>query len=123
MRTLPDPASVITPTSSASCPKTTNPYLSPRETQKAIFAVKRYIEDHLCSELNLIMATVPLIVDSESGVNDFLDRDGSRTPIQFHISNDREEHPIDAQIVQAATKWKRMALQTVRLPRRRRHLH
>ncbi|RMD98528.1 MAG: hypothetical protein D6814_07390 [Calditrichaeota bacterium] len=23
-----------------------------------------------------------------SGVNDFLDRDGSRTPIQFHISND-----------------------------------
>ncbi|HUO60507.1 MAG TPA: hypothetical protein VMU24_07540 [Candidatus Acidoferrales bacterium] len=84
--------------------------LSPRETQKAIFAVKRYIEDNLCRELNLIMATVPLIVDSASGVNDFLDRDGSRTPIQFHISNDRNLHPIDAQIVQAATKWKRMAL-------------
>jgi aspartate--ammonia ligase len=91
-------------------PKDYKSLLTPRETQKAIFAVKRYIEDHLCSELNLIMATVPLIVDSESGVNDFLDRDGSRTPIQFHISNDREEHPIDAQIVQAATKWKRMAL-------------
>jgi aspartate--ammonia ligase len=39
-----------------------------------------------------------------------LDRDGSRTPIQFHISNDRDKHPIDAQVVQAATKWKRMAL-------------
>jgi aspartate--ammonia ligase len=91
-------------------PKDYTSLLSPRETQKAIFAVKRYIEDHLCSELNLIMATVPLIVDSESGVNDFLDRDGSRTPIQFHISNDREEHPLNAQIVQAATKWKRMAL-------------
>ena len=39
-----------------------------------------------------------------------LDRDGSRTPIQFHISNDRDVHPIDAQIVQAATKWKRLAL-------------
>lgn len=39
-----------------------------------------------------------------------LDRDGSRTPIQFHISNDRNEHPIDAQVVQAATKWKRVAL-------------
>jgi aspartate--ammonia ligase len=87
------------------------PLLSPRDTQKAIFAVKRYIEDNLCRELDLIMATVPLIVDSQSGVNDFLDRDGSRTPIQFHISNDRDEHPIDAQIVQAATKWKRMALQ------------
>jgi len=91
-------------------PKDYKSLLTPRETQKAIFAVKRYIEDNLCSELNLIMATVPLIVDSESGVNDFLDRDGSRTPIQFHISNDRGEHPIDAQIVQAATKWKRMAL-------------
>ncbi|HEX8926761.1 MAG TPA: aspartate--ammonia ligase [Terriglobales bacterium] len=91
-------------------PKDYIPLLSPRETQKAIFAVKRYIEDNLCRELNLIMATVPLIVDSASGVNDFLDRDGSRTPIQFHISNDRNLHPIDAQIVQAATKWKRMAL-------------
>jgi len=53
---------------------------------------------------------VPLIVDEESGVNDLLDRDGSRTPIQFHISNDRDKHPINAQVVQAATKWKRMAL-------------
>jgi aspartate--ammonia ligase len=84
--------------------------LTPRETQEAITAVKRYIEDNLCKELNLIMVEVPLIVDVESGVNDMLDRDGSRTPIQFHISNDRDKHPVDAQVVQAATKWKRMAL-------------
>src|SRR5499427_628860 len=57
-----------------------------------------------------MMVTVPLIVDVESGVNDYLDRDGSRTPIQFHISNDHDKHPINAQVVQAATKWKRMAL-------------
>ena len=57
-----------------------------------------------------MMVEVPLIVDAESGVNDMLDRDGSRTPIQFHISNDRDKHPIDAQVVQAATKWKRVAL-------------
>ncbi len=56
------------------------------------------------------MVQVPLIVDVESGVNDMLDRDGSRTPIQFHISNDYDKHPIDAQVVQAATKWKRGAL-------------
>jgi aspartate--ammonia ligase len=56
------------------------------------------------------MVQVPLIVDVESGVNDMLDRDGSRTPIQFHISNDYNKHPIDAQVVQAATKWKRPAL-------------
>ena len=84
--------------------------LSPRETQQAIFAVKNYIEENLCKELGLMMVTVPLIVDVDSGVNDMLDRDGSRTPIQFHISNDRELHPVDAQVVQAATKWKRMAL-------------
>jgi aspartate--ammonia ligase len=84
--------------------------LTRKETQQAIFAVKNYIEQHLCKELNLMMVTVPLIVDVDSGVNDLLDRDGSRTPIPFHISNDYDKHPIDAQVVQAATKWKRVAL-------------
>lgn len=84
--------------------------LTPRETQEAIFAVKRFIEDGLCKELNLQMVQVPLIVDTESGVNDMLDRDGSRTPVQFHIANDNGLHPVDAQVVQAATKWKRLAL-------------
>lgn len=84
--------------------------LTKKETQQAIFRLKRYIEDNLCKELNLMMVEVPLIVDSASGVNDLLDRDGSRTPIQFHISNDRDLHPLDAQVVQAATKWKRCAL-------------
>jgi len=84
--------------------------LTPKDTQKAIFTVKNYIEENLCKELGLMMVTVPLIVDTESGVNDMLDRDGSRTPIPFHIANDREKHPLDAQIVQAATKWKRVAL-------------
>ena len=89
--------------------------LTPKETQKAIFAVKNFIEEELCKALNLMMVTVPLIVDTESGVNDMLDRDGSRTPIQFHISNDRDLHPVEAQVVQAATKWKRVALQQFRM--------
>jgi len=84
--------------------------LTPRETQQAIYEVKNYIEENLCKALNLTMVTVPLIVDAESGVNDLLDRDGSRTPVQFHISNDYDKNPVDAQVVQAATKWKRMAL-------------
>ncbi len=84
--------------------------LTPKETQKAIFAIKDYIEENLCKELNLFMVQVPLIVDVKSGVNDDLDRDGSRTPIQFYISNDYDKNPIDAQVVQAATKWKRIAL-------------
>ena len=91
-------------------PQNYSSLLSPKDTQHAITIVKRYIEDNLCRQLNLMRVEVPLIVDVESGVNDYLDRDGSRTPIQFHISNDHDKHPIDAQVVQAATKWKRVAL-------------
>ncbi|HEX7401387.1 MAG TPA: aspartate--ammonia ligase, partial [candidate division Zixibacteria bacterium] len=83
-------------------PRDYHSLLTPKETMQALFAVKHYIEENLCKELNLIMVQVPLIVDVESGVNDYLDRDGSRTPIQFHISNDYDKHPIDAQVVQAA---------------------
>ena len=91
-------------------PQDYNCLLSPKDTQRAIAVVKRYIEDNLCRQLNLIRVEVPLIVDVDSGVNDYLDRDGSRTPVDFHISNDNDKHPVDAQIVQAATKWKRVAL-------------
>ncbi len=84
--------------------------LDVRETQRAIFTVKRYVEENLCRELNLLPVVVPLLVEAESGLNDMLDRDSSRTPVQFHISNDHESHPVNAQILQAATKWKRTAL-------------
>ena len=84
--------------------------LTPRETQTAIYAAKQFIEDGLCRELGLQMVQVPLIVDTDSGVNDMLDRDGSRTPVSFRIDNDHGVHPVDAQVVQAATKWKRLAL-------------
>ena len=84
--------------------------LTPRETMQALYAAKRFFEDRLCAELDLMQVQVPLIVDSTSGVNDYLDRDGSRTPVAFHIENDHGEHPVDAEVVQAATKWKRLAL-------------
>jgi aspartate--ammonia ligase len=85
------------------------PLLGPKETMRAVFSVKRYIEDHLCKELNLHMVQVPLIVDRDSGFNDMLDRDGSRTPIEFPCGLGLDQ-PIRAQVVQAATKWKRAAL-------------
>jgi aspartate--ammonia ligase len=83
--------------------------LDPKETQIALRAVKRYVEDNLNKELNLFTVEVPLIVDRESGVNDYLDRDGSRTPVEFPCGLGLEKR-INAQVVQAATKWKRMAL-------------
>lgn len=83
--------------------------LDVKETQKAIYAVKDYIEKNLCKELNLFMVQVPLIVEVESGMNDMLDRDGSRTPIDFYcgLGLDKQIH---ASVLQAATKWKRWAL-------------
>jgi aspartate--ammonia ligase len=85
------------------------PILPPLERMKALYAVKRYIEDGLAEALNLQLVQVPLIVRKDSGVNDYLDRDGSRTPIEFQCGLGLDKK-IDAQVVQAATKWKRMAL-------------
>jgi aspartate--ammonia ligase len=85
--------------------------LTPRETMRALYEAKDYIEKHLCEALNLQMVQVPLIVDRESGMNDMLDRDGSRTPVEFPCGLGLEA-PIRAQVVQAATKWKRAALAT-----------
>jgi len=83
--------------------------LSRKETQIALWAAKKYIEDNLCKELNLFRIESPLIVEKASGMNDYLDRDGSRTPIDFSCGLGLEKR-IEAQVVQAATKWKRFAL-------------
>ncbi len=90
-------------------PNDYTPLMNPLERMEALYEIKRYIEDNLCKELNLHMVQVPLIVTRESGVNDMLDRDGSRTPIEFPCGLGLEK-PITAQVVQAATKWKRPAL-------------
>ena len=90
-------------------PDNYDPILSPLDTMKGVFAIKRYIEDGLSKELNIQLVQVPLIVDRDSGMNDYLDRDGSRTPIDFTLGLGLPRR-IDAQVVQAATKWKRFAL-------------
>jgi len=90
-------------------PKDYSSLLSRKETQKALYMIKRYIEENLAKELNLQMVTCPLIVDKESGFNDMLDRDGSRTPVSFPCGLGLDK-PINAQVVQAVTKWKRWAL-------------
>ena len=92
-------------------PRDYRPLLDPKRTMQALNDVKSLIEAGLCRELNLTMVRVPLIVEAGSGVNDMLDRDGSRTPVSFQCGLGLET-PLNAEIVQAATKWKRMALQT-----------
>lgn len=86
-----------------------SPLQTPMKRMKALYMIKDYIEKGLADALNLQLVQVPLIVSKDSGVNDMLDRDGSRTPIEFPAGLGLEKR-IEAQIVQAATKWKRMAL-------------
>jgi len=90
-------------------PSDYEPTLPPLKRMEALYEIKRYIEDGMAEALNLQMVQVPLIVSQDSGVNDYLDRDGSRTPVDFKCGLGLDK-PIDAQVVQAATKWKRMAL-------------
>jgi aspartate--ammonia ligase len=90
-------------------PKDYKSLLDRKRTQQAIYDVKEYIEKGLARELNLQMVQVPLIVEAASGMNDMLDRDGSRTPVEFDCGLGLDT-PIRASIVQAATKWKRWAL-------------
>jgi aspartate--ammonia ligase len=85
--------------------------LDNKETAKALHLLKTYIMENLNKQLNLFTVEVPLIVTKESGVNDYLDRDGSRTPIDFPCGLGLEKR-MECQVVQAATKWKRMALRT-----------
>jgi aspartate--ammonia ligase len=90
-------------------PNDYKPLLPPMKRMEALYVIKHYIEENMAKELNIQMVQVPLIVSKESGVNDYLDRDGSRTPIEFPCGLGLEKR-IEAQVVQAATKWKRMAL-------------
>lgn len=92
-----------------SLPKDYESLLDKKESQKALSKLKNYFEEKLSNELNIIRVECPLIVDKNSGVNDYLDRDGSRTPVEFQCGLGLDKK-IDAQVVQAVTKWKRMAL-------------
>lgn len=83
--------------------------LPPLRRMEALYMIKDYIEKGLAEALNLQMVQVPLIVTKDSGVNDYLDRDGSRTPVEFPAGLGLDKR-LEAQVVQAATKWKRMAL-------------
>ena len=82
---------------------------TPMKRMEALYDIKEFIEKGLAKALNLQMVQVPLIVSKDSGVNDYLDREGARTAVELPAGLGLEKR-IEAQVVQAATKWKRMAL-------------
>ena len=78
--------------------------LSTYETQEAIGMIKNLMQKKLCMALKLKRVTAPLFVDPASGLND--DLNGVERPVTFDIPDAKME----AQVVHALAKWKRMAL-------------
>ena len=74
------------------------------EAQKAIKLIKDTFEKQLAHNLNLMRVSAPLMVPSDTGVNDLLN--GYERPVEFDVKETKR----NLQIVQSLAKWKRMAL-------------
>ena len=74
------------------------------EAQKAIKLIKNTFENALAENLNLTRVSAPLIVPSDTGLNDLLN--GYERPVEFDVKETKR----NVQIVQSLAKWKRMAL-------------
>ncbi len=74
------------------------------DTQAAIELIKRTFAEHFTRTLNLKRVTAPLMVRTDSGLNDNLN--GVERPVEFDIPYAET----DAQIVHSLAKWKRLAL-------------
>lgn len=85
-------------------PKTYQPLLDIRHTEKAIKLVKDHFEKQLAETPELTRVSAPLFVRPESGLND--DLNGVERAVSFDIPHLGTE----VQIVQSLAKWKRLAL-------------
>ncbi len=85
-------------------PKDYRSVLTLRETQHAIKYIKDAFQQARSFALTLDRVTAPLIVPSDSGIND--DLNGVERKVDFSI----KEMDLNAEVVQSLAKWKRMAL-------------
>ena len=85
-------------------PEVYHPIFSGLEAQKAIKLIKDTFERKIAEKLNLLRVSAPLMVPSDTGVNDMLN--GFERPVEFEV---KETHR-NLQIVQSLAKWKRIAL-------------
>ncbi len=86
-------------------PPSYKPLLNPRDTERAIRAIKEFFQTNLAFELNLTRVTAPLFVKGGSGIND--DLNGVEQPAWFTaegVGGARLE------MVQSLAKWKRLTL-------------
>jgi len=81
------------------------PLVNPRDTERAIRAIKEFFQTNLAFELNLTRVTAPLFVKAGCGIND--DLNGVEAPAWFAadgVGGARLE------MVQSLAKWKRLTL-------------
>jgi aspartate--ammonia ligase len=81
------------------------PFLSLRETERAIKIIKDFFQVNLSRELNLQRVSAPLFVRKGSGVND--DLNGVEKKAAFRIKDDGHS---EAECLFSLAKWKRMVL-------------
>jgi aspartate--ammonia ligase len=80
------------------------PIFEKLEAQKAIKLIKDTFEEKLAKALNLTRVSAPIMVPSDTGVNDLLN--GYERPVEFDVKETKRK----VQIVQSLAKWKRIAL-------------
>ncbi len=85
-------------------PEVYHPLFKGIEAQIAIKFIKDTFERKLAENLNLVRVSAPLMVPSDTGVNDMLN--GYERPVEFEV---KETHR-NLQIIQSLAKWKRIAL-------------
>jgi aspartate--ammonia ligase len=85
-------------------PQVYKPIFEKLEAQKAIKLIKDTFERKLAQNLNLTRVSAPLMVPSDTGVNDLLN--GYERPVEFEVKETKRK----LQIVQSLAKWKRIAL-------------
>jgi len=80
------------------------PALNLRQTEEAIKYVKDNFQLRLAQALNLNRVSAPILVLSDTGINDHLNE--VERPVIFEVSEMRK----NAEVVQSLAKWKRLAL-------------
>jgi aspartate--ammonia ligase len=85
-------------------PEDYEPYLTLKETEKAILDIKDFFQTYLSAQLKLRRVTAPLYLKEGTGLND--DLNGIEKPVKFKPKSIEE----NVEIVQSLAKWKRMML-------------
>lgn len=78
--------------------------LNLRQTETAIKELKDFFQVNLSSELNLSRVTAPILVESETGIND--DLNGVEQALSFSAN---ALNGASVEVVQSLAKWKRLA--------------